>query len=200
MLDRSFIRSTTFLLLLLLAACSQQPTVKPTSSDVKAATSNAIPQQWNINAKLGIRTEEDSGSVILQWQQQDDEYHIRVSGPLGQGNSLITGNTHSITIAQPNKENIHSNQPSQLMKDNFGWALPLAQFQYWARGLSHPNSETTQLEHNELGRLSSLTQSGWSLSYSRYKLVDSWWMPHRIRATKGDVTITLIVRQWAFTK
>lgn len=192
---------------LLLSACTPQPT-KPEVTPPQSLS--AIPEHWNINAKLGIRNSEQSGSVTLKWQQQINDYHIRISGPLGQGSGLLTGNQHNIRITQGNKAPLYSDDPTSLIKTTFGWDLPLDHLPYWVRGLASPLLSSGQQSYTPLPpeladtsqarTLATLTQSGWHIEYSRFKRVDQWLMPHRIRAKKQDVVLTLIVKQWTFPK
>lgn len=179
---------------LFISACSQLPTL-PADTQQSA---NAIPSQWHISAKMGIRSPSNSGSVTLDWQQQEDEYHIRASGPLGQGSGLLSGNQNTITITRPNKTDITSNDPEQLIKDALGWTLPLTHLQYWARGLADPNIALAEQTFNADGSLSLLQQSGWSIRYTRHMMAEQWLMPAKVRATKDDVTITLVIKQWIF--
>jgi outer membrane lipoprotein LolB len=191
------LKATDYLLLasLLLSACSQQPTKTP--NHIKQSIV-AIPEDWNITAKLGVRSSDDSGSVTLQWQQRQANYHIRISGPLGQGSGVLSGNPEFITITQANKDPIYSTDPTDLIANAFGWAFPLDHLNYWVRGIASPLLAAGESTLNPSGTLATLTQSDWSLDYSRYKPSGPWLMPHRIRASNNDVVLTLVIRQWAF--
>lgn len=178
---------------LLLSACSQQP-VKQAPSQ----TATAIPSTWQITAKLGIRNTDNSGSVTLKWQQDAEQYHIRISGPLGQGSGVLSGNQNTISVQRANKDTLFSNDPTQLIRSTFGWNLPLEHLNYWVRGLTSPLLDTKEQRYNTSGTLDTLKQSDWSLRYSRYQHTQHWLMPHRIVATKDDTVLTLIVRKWAF--
>lgn len=182
---------------LFISACSQQAT-RPTP--VTLQTGTAIPDVWNITAKLGIRNGDDSGSVTLYWQQQQNQYQIRIAGPLGQGNGLLSGNEDTIVIERPSKKTLYSNKPAQLIKDTFGWDLPVQDLNYWVRGLSSPFLEAAEQNYNASGVLSGLNQSDWSLRYTRYRTTDSWLMPQRIHAEKGELMLTLVIKTWEFPK
>ncbi|MFT7389484.1 MAG: outer membrane lipoprotein LolB [Candidatus Endobugula sp.] len=164
-----------------------------------------IPDVWNITAKLGIRNNEDSGSVTINWQQTQDQYHIQISGPFGQGNATLLGDDNGILIERPGKEPVSSSQPNALIADTFGWNLPLKHLRYWVRGLPTPHgatSPTTPLTtYNETGLLSRLKQRGWTLHYSRYRpiaILDGRVLPHKIRAQRNDAILTLIIKEWLF--
>jgi outer membrane lipoprotein LolB len=167
---------------------------------VTLQTHTAIPDVWNITAKLGIHNGDDSGSVTLYWQQQKNQYHIRIAGPLGQGSAVLSGNEDTIIIERPSKQTLYSNNPAQLIKDTFGWDLPIKDLNYWVRGLASPLLDTAKQNYNASGVLSGLNQSDWSLRYTRYRATDLWLMPQRIRAKKGELMLTLVIKRWEFPK
>ncbi|MGS2717673.1 lipoprotein insertase outer membrane protein LolB [Eionea flava] len=208
-----YVLVTGLISLLLLSACST-PQYSPTLN-TPAADATTIPDSWTLHAKLGIRNGEDSGSVTLQWQQQKTAYRIRVSGPFGQGNALLIGNEQYISIERPGKETVLSYQPELLIKETFGWHLPIQQLRYWVSGLPAPDSplpsNASQLtlspstdnneQFNNAGLLSQRQQYGWTLDYSRYKPVASLGnqlLAHKIRAQQTSATLTLIVKEWDF--
>lgn len=180
-------------LIILLSGCGQQPRTVSTIQ-----STSPIPDHWVINAKLGIRSTRHNGSVTLHWQQQQQQYHIRISGPLGQGSGVLSGDRHFITLQRTNKNTLHSANPEKLIEKSFGWLLPLQHLNYWIRGLPSPGLNITTLNESTAGTITSLQQSGWSLTYTGYHLVDHWLVPGRIRAQKGDTILTLIIKKWAF--
>ncbi|MFT6101876.1 MAG: outer membrane lipoprotein LolB [Granulosicoccus sp.] len=196
---------TLFISILLLQACGHN-SIK--SSDKQAPTDNNasnIPDTWKVTAKLGIRNSKDSGSVTVNWQQQQDQYHIQLSGPFGQGNATLSGDDSNILIDRPGKEPAFSNEPSALITNTFGWDLPLEQLRYWVRGLPTPsrhfNQTPPRTTYNETGLLAQLEQMGWTLRYSRYqpiKTLNGRVLPHKIRAQRDDAILTLIIKRWAF--
>jgi outer membrane lipoprotein LolB len=199
-----------FICLLLLSACSSAPTKQEIDYATNKAAYLTIPSIWTIQAKLGIKSEDNSGSVTLNWQQKGDHYDIQISGPLGQGNAKLSGNNQAIRIVQPGKDTIYSNNPRGLIQQTFGWDLPLQHLPYWIRGVQNPHNEANtdnnqakqktaaSTQYNEQGLLSGLSQFGWALEYSRYKPQQQRFAPHKIRAKKNDMTLTLIIRQWDF--
>jgi outer membrane biogenesis lipoprotein LolB len=52
---------------------------------------------WQINAKLGIRTATDAQSIRMLWQQQGAKYQLRLNGPLGFGTAYIVGDSTQVS-------------------------------------------------------------------------------------------------------
>lgn len=191
--------------LLLVSACSTydtKPYNEPADENIHYL---AVPDVWQIEAKLGIKNDTDSGSVTLSWQQQQDNYIIRLSGPLGQGSATLTGNQQFIMIERPGKETVFSNEPIQLIQQTLGWDLPLHDLPYWVRGLKSPSNHSLTnpltdpiTTYNDAGTLTQLTQMGWMIDYSRYRPQQNRLMPHKIRAKNNDATLTLLIKEWLF--
>ena len=202
----SMTSTTSFIYLLciltLLSACIQQsyqhpPTLSKILPIVQPDLN--IPDTWKITAKLGIRSKTNSGSVTLYWQQQQNRYHIRVIAPLGQGKGVLFGDNTFVTIERANKKTMYSDNPTELIEKSFGWLLPLEHLNYWVRGLPNPLLDVAETSYNTTGTIASLQQSGWSLTYTDYQIIDTWLsMPKRIRAQKNDVILTLVIKQWEF--
>ena len=59
--------------------------------------------EWHIKGKIGIKQGDEGGSAYLDWIQSQDSFHITLSGPLGQGTTIISGNT---SVAQSANSNV----------------------------------------------------------------------------------------------
>jgi outer membrane lipoprotein LolB len=172
------------------------------------------PLSWHISAKLGISSAQRNGSVTLNWQQTGKTFVIKLQGPLGQGNAVISGSQYNAKIQQPGKATLRSNNVDELVFDTFGWTLPFDDFIHWVVATANPKHIITNISFDPaLGTLSNFEQSGWALEYSRYKLVDNWVLPGRVKAQRlpsnsiqqnqnsngADVQqtkLTLIIREW----
>lgn len=151
-------------------------------------------REWQIKGKIGVRTANDGGSAYLDWSQSFDSFHLLLSGPLGQGSTIISGNPLGARLQ--NSDGIFlSDSPEQLVADHTGWEIPINHLLYWVKGIPAPDDEPT-MTHNEKGLLSKLTQDGWTLSYDRYVDAMGQTLPRRIKLTKEDLKVTLVIKQW----
>lgn len=178
--------------LILLVGCDITPQKTRTQN-----TQLPYPEKWGIKAKLGVRIPGDNGgSVTLDWQQLHTRYTIKVQGPLGQGNAVISGDEHYITIVRPGETPLYSDNANELIQQAFGWTLPIKDFRFWVRGIANPEHPVDWAEYNPSGHLIAMQQSQWVLDYSRYNAVDQWQLPGKIKATQNDAQIVLIIREW----
>jgi outer membrane lipoprotein LolB len=199
------------LMALVVVSCAQTPTNPSISSSTPIpstrATSNSVdrnlsavdkprPEHWLVKAKLGIRTKENKGSVSLTWQQKGDDYTIQILSPLGHSKALINGSSDNIIIEQPGKQPLYSSKPIQLIQETFGWSIPLDDFKFWILGTQNPDSPVLSSTFNKQGKLETLEQSRWMLSYSRYKDIDGHQLPAKIRANQKGTRLTMLIREW----
>ena len=179
---------------LLLIACSQTPLKEPGI----LTSAEPPPNQWVLKGKLGARTNDRYTSVTIHWQQKQNDFLIRLQGPLGQGSAIIRGNEKGVSIEQPGKSTLSSTQTEQLLSDTFGWELPLEQLPYWVRGLAYPNSPFTEVQQMPNGTITHISQDGWRLNFSRHNQQDKWILPGRVKAVNEGTQLTLIIKEWLF--
>ena len=159
---------------------------------VRAAT---LLQEWQIQGKIGVRTAADAGSAYLDWSQSFDSFYILLSGPLGQGSTIISGNPYGARLENSNGTHI-SASPQQLVYEHTGWVIPIEHLPYWVKGIPSPRGEST-LEYNELGTLSGLRQDGWQLEFDRYGDLLGTLLPQRIKLQRDDLKVTLVIKEWS---
>ncbi|WP_205341553.1 lipoprotein insertase outer membrane protein LolB [Denitrificimonas caeni] len=195
--------SSVFLLSLLfvLNGCSQFATKEHLSGNGKADSWQTHKQQvapldaWQISGKLGIRSERESGSAVLFWLQRQDYFDIRLSGPLGQGSTRLTGRQGAVTLDIANRGTYQAQSAEDLMQQQLGWSLPVKNLLWWVRGLPSPHSKSrVQLDNNSL--LAQLEQDQWQIEYLSYRTENGIRLPERIKLSGAGLNITLVVKEW----
>lgn len=151
-------------------------------------------QEWQIRGKIGVRTTEDGGSAYLDWSQSFDSFYIMLSGPLGQGSTIVSGNPYGARLENGDGTFI-SDSPEQLVLEHTGWNIPIHQLLYWIKGIPAPygKSEPT---YNEYGALKTLQQNQWNLEFDRYGEAMGTLLPQKIKISKDDLKVTLIIKEW----
>ena len=192
------------LILTLLAGCSTRPVVPPESApsspiDIPDSWPEHVRQltllkDWQLKGKIGIRTQNNGGSAYLDWSQSEDSFHIQLSGPLGQGATIISGNPYGARLKNNEGEYL-SESPEQLLMDHTGWDLPLSNLLYWVKGIPAPRGKPV-MTYNEQGMLDTLQQNQWHLSFPRYQQTMNLWLPQRIVIHNQDLKVTLIIKTW----
>jgi outer membrane lipoprotein LolB len=152
---------------------------------------------WKITGKLAIRTPQKAQSINLVWQQQDNNYNLKLNGPLGFGSATIIGDPKKATIQQGSK--VLTATPNQLGIKLLGMPLSADALRWWIKGLTSPNhSKASNIVTQENSLISSFQQNGWRLKFSDYKLQGGYNLPKKISGRRGDLSFKLVVTQWHF--
>ncbi|SDJ85236.1 lipoprotein insertase outer membrane protein LolB [Microbulbifer yueqingensis] len=184
------------LLALVLTACAgQQPRLPGTTGQPAEQL-----QRFTIAGKLGVRSPTDNGSANLNWEQQSaSNYRIHLSGPLGAGATVISGNSGGVSLKRGSEAPIRASNPAHLTQQMLGWPLPVREMFYWVRGLPAPGGSAGE-RRDAAGQLQSLSQAGWQLEFSGYQPVGAYTLPTRIKAQTnqgaGPVKVTLVIKEW----
>lgn len=168
-------------------------------SDPSAIEGPSLSQlnNWKIIGKLALRTPQKSQSINLVWQQKNNNYTLKLNGPLGFGSATIDGNQKQATIQQGSK--FISVKPDQLGIELLSVPLSADTLRWWIKGLispNHPKASNIIFQEDQL--LSSFQQNGWQLKFSEYQAQDGYSLPKKISGRHGDLSFKLLVTQWHF--
>lgn len=192
---------TTYLLIisLLLGSCTTGNSLIDRNWQAhQLLVSNA--NSWTLQGRLNIRQANNSDTVSINWQQMAQGFEINLSGALGLGATMISGNQDSIILQQGNENSIEAANLGELSSDYLGYEFPAEALQYWVRGIPSPDSPAA-MELNENQLLESLSQrdaqgNNWLLEYDRYQESGGLNLPGRIRISHPDYLLTLIIQSW----
>ena len=180
--------SGLFLTALLLGGCAATP-------HLQSSRSAAEFSDWQLNGRIALTHGDQGWHASLWWQQRVDGYQLKVSGPLGQGGFQLSGDEYGVVLVDAGGNASFARDGDALLLQATGWRLPVAGMRYWVRGLPVPDTEATRV-YDESGRLSHLEQSGWSIYYQRYQLVEGALVPSKMQLARDDVDVRLVINQW----
>ena len=168
---------------LLLSACSQTP------------IQETLPQpDWNIGGKIGYKQGLlKGGSATFTWTQQEQHYILHLFNPLGQAELSIKGNQNSAFAISANRQTFIADTPEELMQEITGWSFPVAAVKQWLQGKTFGNER--DLEYNSEQQLQSFNTPIWQVKIDKYKTVGDKIYPHRIKLSKEDLRLTIIIKQ-----
>lgn len=150
---------------------------------------------WTLQGKLGVRAPNESGSGTLYWLQHQDQYDIRLSGPLGRGATRIQGDGKGVTLDIAGQPPASARSAEELLEQQVGWRLPVEHLLWWVRGLPAPDSPS-RLQLNTDSQLARLAQAGWTVEYSRYQQIEGMQLPQRLQLSGHDMLLTLVITRW----
>lgn len=188
------------LALLLLAGCSVAPP-RPQPADSQQAWQQhqqklTALNNWRLTGRLGIQSGHEGWHVSLDWQQNNGDYTIRITAPLGQGSLLLQGDATSVLLQTSEGETVSAEDPGQLLYQEFGWKVPVASLRYWVLGLPAPGESVEALD--EYGRLSHLQQAGWEIEFLDYEVQHGVELPGRVFVSNHQAKVRLVINEWQF--
>ena len=94
--------------------------------------------EFEFSGRVGVSYADDGFNGKLRWQQSGGAYDARLSGPLGVGTVLISGDGNEAAITD--KDGVTTVLPDveAALYERYGWTIPVDSLRYWALGIPDP--------------------------------------------------------------
>jgi outer membrane lipoprotein LolB len=188
-------RLRVLLLVLLLSGCAAMPPAGPPGTDTITPAERAAITNWQFHGRVSLTQGEQGWHAGLDWETRAEQYRLQVSGPLGQGALLLTGDEQGVTLIDGEGRVYMAADAEGLLLQVAGWRLPVSGLQYWVRGLPVPHV-SVEATHDAEGQLQQLVQSGWTITYQRYQDVAGSAWPSKMRLERDELVVRLVVDHW----
>jgi outer membrane lipoprotein LolB len=185
--------------LLLLSACTTQTPLIEKTKEQNWENNKAELEKihsWTLHGRIAVQVEKESGSASLQWQQDNEDYLIRIIGPFGKGTIELNGNKQGVSLRDANNQLQKARNMETLLGRYLGWHVPIDRLNYWIRGIPNPEQSIETMVLDEHARLSELSQAGWQVSYGAYMKQDARHLPRKLELRNQGLKVKLIVRKW----
>lgn len=184
---------------LLLGACSglttrEQDTADPQAYLERAGRLAAI-EHWGLVGRLSLDDGEQGGSGTLRWNVDPAGSDLDFRGTMGRGAWQLELRPGSATLKLANGEIQTAPDIDSLVMDRVGWPVPVEALAWWVRGLRAPGAVDSE-EVDANGLLLSLTQSGWSVDFKRYRVVEGVPLPVSLEAQRNSYRVKLAAGRW----
>ena len=150
---------------------------------------------WTIAGATSVIHNKKGDSANYQWVQDGANYQIKLAGALNVGATTVRGGQGWVRVTRGSGQVYKGINANALLKDAVGWPLPVSQLVYWVRGMPAPVAYSNQ-QVDASGRLASLTQLGFDITWSRYVSVGAVELPRWVVMQKPGFKIKLLVRTW----
>ena len=185
---------------LLLSACAETPALKSSIGQESAWERHSRElsrlQVWKAKGRLAIQADEDGWTASIHWDQDHDNYRIRLIAPLGQGTYELTGSDEGVVMTTADNRILNARNPERLLEDNLGWQVRLSGLRYWILGLPEPGVDAEQVNFDNEGRLSDMQQAGWRVSVLRYIGTDGLQLPGKLFMHNDRFKLRLVIHEW----
>jgi len=140
------------------------------------------------SAELALRAD-------LRWHEDTDgRYELRLAGPFGAGAVELRGDAQGVEVRNADGSQ-YTSDPEGWIRARYGWTLPINGLRHWALGLPIPELPAQRVL-DDSGRLATLAQDGWTLSYTEYNAQNGYDLPRRFEADNGRVKLKLLIDRW----
>jgi len=183
----------------LLSACAGKSVLQ------KIDPTKSIPlsqlNHWQLNARVAIKTPQDSITASLKWQNDKADFDFLLSGAFGvtYAHLIQQGDSASLEIPDTKKRFSQGKHETaeRLLQQTLGWNFPINALSYWVKGL--PSGQTGErLRYNDDGLLIQANLNQWQINFSKYKLYQGIQLPKMIKATHPTVSLKVVAKKWQF--
>jgi outer membrane lipoprotein LolB len=176
-------------ILLMLSACSIAPVETEVPYSKLAREHLYKLEQWSFEGRLALTGKNDSWSASINWGHRPDDEKIKLSGPLGQGATVIRLTGNLVTIDRGDGQAQSSTQPEEFINQQLGMFVPVHSLRYWVIGLPEPSSAFVETA-------TGFKQAGWLIEYKQMQPIDDLSLPRKITVTNELVKLKLVIDQW----
>lgn len=145
-------------------------------------------QKWRLQGRLLIKSD-DLLTANIQWQHNKEKDQLKLFGALGMGAMLIELNEHEIVLDTGEGEKLRSHDIDRFIARKIGFVVPLTALRRWVVGGYLPDVPVLPLENG-------FQQLGWQITYSEYMQTSVGVLPRKIKISKDNIKLKLIVDQW----
>jgi outer membrane lipoprotein LolB len=187
--------------LLLLTACattSKPPIAQSPLSQVahqQHLAKLAQVKSFALKGRLGVVTQKQGFSGGIDWQHTVNTDNVDVFSPLGGKVANISKNATGVTLTKQEGRSVTAQDAESLTETALGFKLPLSGLGDWALGRP-TESNIISSSWDENGRLLTLKQDGWDISYENYTSNEGVFLPSKIVLKSERVNLKLLVEKW----
>ena len=168
-----------FALAALLGACASLP-----------GTGLPIPGGFELSGRVAVRHGKDAASGRIFWRHSNDADEVLITSPLGQGVARLNRKGDQFQLVTGDRKEYRADNAEDLTEQALGWRLPLAGLSDWVQARPSPGRPAEV--RGDVNRDLELWQDGWHVAYEEFRE----GRPFRLRMSRENMEITLIVDQW----
>ena len=157
------------------------------------ASVGPIGESFYLSGRVSVKYGTEAASGKISWQHDPAGDDLLMSNPLGQGVARIVRSDSQASLTTPDQEVHRASDVESLTAQVLGWRLPLAGLPDWVRGRAAAGAPA-QTRLDSAHRLAELRQSGWLVEILDYD--ETKGLPHRLRLSRDDMEIRLVIDEW----
>jgi len=185
---------------LLATACvpiwQQRPTVDSSVLWQQRQTALLQLDKWQLYGRTVIRQGNEAWNAGLNWQQNNDHFQIKLTGPFAQGGALLDGDSTQVVLTLDDGSKMAASSPEALLLEALNVHMPVSALRDWVRGLPYAANRIDEVRYDDNGRINYLKQDNWEIEYLRYVPFKQYSMPAKVFINHPDLSVKVIVSDW----
>jgi len=145
---------------------------------------------FELSGRVSVRHGKDAASGRIFWRHSNDADELLITSSLGQGIARINRERDRFRLVTGDNKEYRAADAESLTEQALGWRLPLAGLSDWVQARASPGRPAEMRGGAEQGM--ELRQDGWRIAYEEFRE----GRPRRMRLTRDDLEIRLIVDRW----
>ncbi len=183
----------TFLLMAgVLVSCARTP-VKPVPSFRLQSREYLYEKKtWSFSGRIALTNEKESLSLSINWKHRNKQDSIELSGPFGQGRTILKLSEEELIIDDGEKPLKFVGNVDDQVARYVGLNIPISALKYWVLGLVKPKAQF-------VAKKDGFSQFEWRIKYQQMQFFDGDELPKKIKVERfkqGNEKLKLIIDHW----
>ena len=173
------------------ASVAPKPTAVESEAQIKWRQHHvqvARVDQWDLSGRIGVRTTDTGASANLRWTFDNGRDQIDLFGPFGGGRIRLAIDPDGARLRDGTGREFFAASASEVLFKATGWHVPLEVLGFWVRGVPAPGEHGMEID--DTGRLTSLSQQGWNVTFREYAPHNEVSLPRKIRLSASAKTLS----------
>ena len=149
-----------------------------------------LPGGFELSGRVAVRHGKDAASGRIFWRHSNDADELLITSSLGQGIARINRERDQFRLVTGDRKEYRADNAEDLTEQALGWRLPLDGLSDWVQARPSPGRPAEM--QGDVDKGLELRQDGWRVVYEEFRE----GKPFRMRLTREDLQIILIVDQW----
>lgn len=158
----------------------------------------ALQPAWSLQGRVALSNGRDGGSGRIDWRQDGDRYEVSLSAPVTRQSWRISGDGSHARLEGIDGGPLEGDDPSALLRETTRWDIPVTALASWVRGARADAARhgPARLAFGPDGRLATLEQAGWTVTYGAWEAGTPVDLPQRLEAARDGAKVRLVVDGW----
>jgi outer membrane lipoprotein LolB len=176
----------------LLASCATHHNLDITDDQVEGS---GVIDHVSFIGRIAVANTEHSDSGSIEWQGDFLRQQIVLLSPIGTTVAEINHRPEQTQLSLSQEQTVVAQNVEEVTRRMLGYPLPLEGMPWWVIGQSWPSSPVNIVK-DAAGRVSSLSQDNWLITYGQWQKINNLWLPKSISLTQEDIRIRIHVDKW----